>query len=582
VNNPIATKNPKHGRFLEALYKTVQVFSLTEKAIFYILLAITIGTGLTLLSNLNNRFLIEVPNYGGSATEGIVGVPRFVNPVLAASDADKDLTSLIFSGLLKSTSNGSLSPDLAEKYEISADGRTYTFTLRDDLYFHDNKAVTTDDVEFTIQRIQDPTVKSPKRPVWDGVQIQKMDSKRISFTLKQPYAPFLDNFTIGILPKHIWNDVPSDEFSFSELNANAVGSGPYKIDEVKRNSYGLANYYNLQSFKNYALGKPFIKNINFRFYQNESDLIDAFKNDEVTSLAGISPANLEELDMKRSKVISTTLPRVFGVFFNQNQATVFLNKEVRQALNVAIDKKRIVDEVLFGFGEVINSPVPPSSNTTKKVVVVAEETVPRVDEALSILTKAGWTLNTKTGVMEKKIADVVVPLSFSLATGDSAELRQTAELVMEDWRKIGVSVDLKISEIGDLNQNMIRPRKFDALLFGEVVGWEFDLYPFWHSSQRNDPGLNVALYANIAADKILESIRTTQEKAERRVKAGEFEGLFTADMPAVFIYSPSFVYVTPASLQNISLNELTNPSERFLNVNEWYIETNRVWKIFAY
>ncbi len=581
-NNQITARTPRRGRFLESIYTTVQAFSLTEKAIFYVLIALAIGTGLTLLSNLNNRFLIAVPDYGGSTTEGIVGVPRFVNPVLAASDADKDLTSLVFSGLLKATPNGSLTPDLAQEYTVSTDGKTYAFTLRDDVYFHDGTPVTTEDIEFTIQRIQDPTVKSPKRPIWEGVQIQKIDSKRISFILKQPYAPFLDNFATGILPKHIWKDVPSDEFSFSELNANAVGSGPYKINTVKRNSYGLANYYDLRAFSDYALGEPFVRDINFRFYQNETDLIEAFKNEEVNSLAGISPANLGQLDLEKSRVISTTLPRVFGVFFNQNQAPVFLNKEVRQALDVAIDKDKIIREVLFGYGEVINSPVPPSNNDSEKSEATTTESQLRVDQALSILTKAGWTLNAKTGVMEKKSGEKVIPLSFSLATGDSGELRQTAELIIEDWRKIGVSVDLKISEIGDLNQNMIRPRKFDALLFGEVVGREYDLYPFWHSSQRNDPGLNVALYANIATDKILESIRVTQDKAERKIKAGEFEALFKADMPAAFVYSPAFVYVTPANLQNISLSELTNPSERFLNVNEWYIETNRVWKIFAY
>jgi peptide/nickel transport system substrate-binding protein len=198
------------------------------------------------------------------------------------------------------------------------------------------------------------------------------------------------------------------------------------------------------------------------------------------------------------------------------------------------------------------------------------------------LTEAGWTLNTKTGVMEKKAGAETNVLTFSIATGDATELRRTAEFVKEDWEKIGASVELKVSEIGELNQNVIRPRKFDAILFGEVVGRELDLFPFWHSSQRNDPGLNISLYANISADKILEDLRLTQDRDERMEKVKEFEELFKRDLPANFIYSPHFIYITPRKLENVSLGELSHSGERYLNVHEWYIEKNKVWRMFAY
>lgn len=562
--------------FLQSCYTIVRSFSATEKLIFSSLVVIAVISGLMLLSRLNSKFLVAIPDYGGSVSEGIVGVPRFVNPVLAISDADKDLTTLVFSGLLKATPEDALIGDLAKEYKISDDGRTYTFTLKDDVVFHDGESVTTDDIEFTIQRIQDPTIKSPLRSVWDGVIVQKIDSRTISFTLKQAYAPFLNNFTLGIIPRHIWKDIPSDEFSFSEFNMSAIGSGPYEIRNVKLNSHSLPTLYSLRSFNSYILGRPFVKNLDLHFYQNENDLIKAFKGGDIESMSGISPENLSGVDTEDSTIITTTLPRVFGVFFNQNQSAVFLNKEVREALSVAVDKDRVVDDVLMGYAETISSPVP-SSHT----LMAATSTQSRVDRALGILTKAGWTLNTQTGIMEKKINNVVVPLSFTLATGDAVELKRTAELIKEDWEKIGASVDLKVFEIGDLNQNVIRPRKFDALLFGEVVGREYDLYPFWHSSQRNDPGLNIALYANISADRILETLRLTQNRDERKKKAVEFENLFKSDMPAVFVYSPHFIYVVPEKLQNVALGEILYPGERFLNVYKWHIESNNVWKIFA-
>lgn len=593
----INPNNAKRGPFLRSFYETIHAFSLTERVIFYILLVVAITTGLILLSGLNNRFLVAVPDHGGTVTEGVVGVPRFVNPVLAISDADRDLVSLVFSGLLKTTPEGKLIGDLSDSYEISEDGRTYTFTLKDDVFFHDGDRLTTDDIEFTIQRMQDPTVKSPKRPIWDGVSIQKIDSRKISFTLRQAYAPFIENFTVGIIPQHIWKNVPSDEFSFSELNVEAIGSGPYKVDKVKRNSFGLSTYYGLRAFDKYALGHPFVKNIVLYFYQTETELLKAFEDGVVNSMSGVSPGNLDGLSLDDSQTLTSTLPRVFGIFFNQNQASVFLHKEVREALSVAIDRDRIIDNVLFGYATAIDSPVPvknivsTSTTATQTTANSGSEandqktspvTSPRVERALTILTNAGWTLNEKSGIMEKKTGSTVTTLSFSVATADAVELRRTAELTKEDWEKIGASVEIKVSDIGDLNQNVIRPRKFDAILFGEVVGRELDLFPFWHSSQRNDPGLNIALYANITADKILENLRLTQDRDEREKDVREFEALFKKDLPAAFVYSPHFIYVVPEKLRNVRLGELSHPGERYLDVHEWFIETNKVWKFFAY
>jgi peptide/nickel transport system substrate-binding protein len=250
---------------MKSFYEANHAFTLTERIFFYVFVLIAIISGLTLLSRLNNRFLMTVPDYGGSFTEGIVGVPRFINPILALSDPDQDLVSLVFSGLLKATPEGTIIDDLSQEHTISDDGKTYSFTLREDAQFHDGKPVTTDDIAFTIERIQDPTVKSPKRTIWEGVVVKKIDSRRITFTLKQAYAPFIENFTLGILPRHIWKDIPSDQFSFSERNVEAVGSGPYAIKKVSRNSYGLPTFYNLRAFSDYSLGKPFVKDITLNF-----------------------------------------------------------------------------------------------------------------------------------------------------------------------------------------------------------------------------------------------------------------------------------------------------------------------------
>lgn len=554
--------------------------SQTEKLIFFVLLTAFVISGISIAWKVNNSFLIAVPDFGGKIEEGIIGIPRFINPVLEASDADKDITALVYSGLIKATPEGKFIPDLAKEFSISSDGRAYTFTLKDNIKFHDGKEITTDDVEFTIQKIQDPTIKSPKRPAWEGVIINKSSQKEITFTLRQPHANFIEDLTVGILPKHIWKDIPTDEFSFSQFNITPVGNGPYKVGNVKRSSIGLPLYYDLKSFKDHTLGRPFIDRIITRFYQNEKELLDAYKSGEIETLNGISPKYATEIKKEESKIDVSTLPRIFAVFFNQNQAPVFVNKEVRQALAIAIDKDQVIKDVLDGYGEAIDGPLLPEIGSVKKQL--ATSTKSKIDEALSILKRNGWELNKDTGVMEKEVKkDNIVALKFSLATGDAPELKQVAEILKETWEKIGASVDIKIFETGDLNQNIIRPRKYDALFFGEVVGQGADLYSFWHSSQRNDPGLNIALYTNLRTDKLLEELRTTNDEKAQQDKLREFQSIIKDDVPAIFIYAPEFIYLIPKTVQNIKLGHISNSGERFLNVNEWYINTNKVWKIFT-
>lgn len=567
------------ARLRARIEKAVESFSATERIVFGVAVVLFITTGLLTLWDTNNHYLVQVPEAGGTLTEGIVGAPRFINPVIALSDTDRDMTNLVYSGLLSFTSDGTPVPDLAYSYNLSEDGRTYSFTIRDNARFHDGSLVTADDVEFTIQKIQDSAIKSPKRAAWEGVIVNKKNDHEISFTLRQPYAPFIENLSIGILPKHLWQGVSNEEFAFSNLNTSPVGSGPYKVHSVKRDSLGLPTSYELTTSKTYALGAPFVKYIVTKFYQNETDLVGAYKRGDIDSMGGISPENIGLIDTSASSVTTINLSRIFAVFFNQNQASVFVNKEVRQALNVALDRTAIVTEVLGGFGSPAYEPLLGENETGDTTHLSATD---RINMAIDILTKNGWAVNDKTGLMEKKTKKAPIQLSFSLATGSAPELKHAAEMIRDQWQKIGARVDVQVFDIGDLNQNVIRPRKYDALFFGEVVGKDYDLFPFWHSSQRNDPGLNIALYTNIKADKLLESMRSTQNRDERITQWQQLKAILDDDVPAVFVYSPDFIYITPKTLHTTTPTEIVNSSERFAHVSTWYIDTNNVWKIFTH
>lgn len=533
-----------------------------------------------MLWKVNTSFMVKVPAHGGELTEGIIGSPRFINPLLAIGDADKDLSTLIYSGLMRATPEG-LIPDLAESYTISEDGLTYDFILREDAMFQDGEKVTSDDIEFTITKALDPALKSPKRGNWDGITVQKVSDREIRFILKQPYGPFLENTVLGILPKHIWKDATADQFSFSEYNINPIGSGPYKVKSVDRNSSGVPTKYTLKSFSKFTLGEPYIKTLSIQFYSSEEALREAFTKGDIESAYGFSAQSIHELATNEIRIEESVLPRVFGVFLNQNQATVFAHKEVREALNASIDRNSIVANVLFGYGTSINNPIPPKDSVSIPDTRTEDE---RLQEASTILGKAGWTKNTESGIWElvdKKTKKVTSTLSFSLSTGDATELKAAAEEIQGDWEKLGAKINLQIFETGDLNQNIIRPRKYDALLFGEIVGRDLDLYPFWHSSQRNDPGLNIALYVNSTADKLLEEARATSDFTRRDTLYTSFAAEVAKDVPVIFTYSPSFLYILKPTVEGFSLGLITNPSERFGNIYKWYIETDNVWSIFT-
>ncbi len=560
-------------------------FSKKERTIFVVLLTVLLLSTISILQSINKYFMVQVPLRGGYISLGIVGVPRFINPILASSLTDQDMVSLTYSGLMRKNINGALILDLAEKYEKSENGLTYTFTLKNNLYFQDGKPVTSDDVVFTINKVKDSIIKSPYKVNWDGVNVEKIDEKTVKFILKQPYASFLENATLGIMPMHLWDNSPME---LNDANTNPIGSGPYIVNSIGKQSSGIIDYYKLVPFKKFILGEPYIENIDLRFYQNEDSLIKALNNKEVEGVGSIAPANAKILKEKNYQVESLVLPRVFGLFFNQNQNQLFIDKTIIKSIDQTIDKDRIVSEVLLGYGIAIDSPIPlnimrnykSGKGANQKNNAARQDLLKKVRNDLS---KDGWKTGPD-GFLEKTTTEkkkkVTKKLEFSISTSNAEELAKTAELIKQDLADIGIKVEIKTFEAGNLNQDVIRPRKYDALLFGEIINHESDLFAFWHSSQRKDPGLNVAMYTSAKVDKILEEAPVTIDEESRMKKYLQFEEEIKKDMPAIFLYSPDFIYVASRNLKQSEVSRIISPSDRYLNAYSWYIQTENVWKIF--
>ncbi|MBU6323765.1 MAG: peptide ABC transporter substrate-binding protein [Patescibacteria group bacterium] len=512
---------------------------------------------------LENRLLVSVPADGGSLTEGVLGSPRFVNPLLALSDADRDLTALTYAGLMGIDGDGNLVPVLASGYRISPDGKTYTFTLRKDAKFSDGTPVTADDVVFTVEKAQDPGLKSPEQASWDGIEAKALDATTVEFTLPSPYAPFLENTTLGILPANLWRNVSDEQFPFSDLETAPVGAGPFVVKNVSRNASGIITDYTLGASRTYVLGRPHLDRISFSFFSRQEDLAAALAAGAVDSAHSLPGAD----------ALTAPYAEIFGVFFNPNENAVFARAEVRQALSLAIDREAITADVLGGYATPIMGPVPPGSGITETPVPASAS---RIKDAAAILEKGGWTYDSDARTWKNKAAKQD-SLSVTIRTSNVPELKAVASAVKADWEELGVPTDIELYEPGDLNQNVIRPRKFDALLFGMVVGRDRDLFAFWDSQERNDPGLNIASYANKNVDKLLEAARTESDPAKRVQDLQQIEDDISADYPAAFLYAPDFLYRVPAWLKGVTLPQITTPSDRFASVAGWYAATEKVW-----
>ena len=551
----------------ERLNDRIRAFSPGDRLAFYALSGLMALAALAGLYALEQSLLVTVPARGGTLIEGEVGSPRFINPLLAISDADRDLAMLTYAGLMGLSGEGGLVPVLAESYEVSEDGKTYTFTMRPDATFSDGTPVTSADVLYTVHKAQDVALKSPEYANWAGVGVAAPDARTVRFTLGKPYAPFLSLTTLGILPARLWQNISDEEFPFSTLETKPVGAGPFMVSSVSRDATGLIERVTLDANQRYALGRPYLDRIVFVFYARAEDLARARAMGAVESAYNIAGPG----------VLTAPYARVFGVFFNPSERQVYARAEVREALSLAIDRQKIVEEALGGYASPIAGPVPPGSSIRQAPIPASASAT---EDAAAALRSAGWAYDGAARAWKHAGAKETLD-RVTLRTSNVPELRSVATAVKADWERLGVQVDVELYEPGDLSQNVIRPRKYEALLYGMVIGRSEDLYAFWSSQERNDPGLNISLYANKTVDALLEEARTSSDPQVHLAALQKIEDTVAAEYPAAFIYAPDFTYAVPSDLAGVLLPQIVTPADRFAGVDRWYRATDRVWPFFV-
>jgi len=631
-----------------------------EKILFFIFLILASCSFIFLLITFYFENTQIKPASDGIYIEGLVGSPRFINPIYAqARDVDRDLTELIFSGLMKYNSKGEIVKDLAESFEPKDEGKIFEIYLKENITWHDGKPLSTEDVIFTIKTIQDSDFKSPLRAAWLGVEIEKISDLAIRFKLKNPSASFLENLTLKILPKHIWEGISSENFPLSEYNLRPIGSGPYKFKDLKVEKEKIISL-DLIKNQNYHSKIPYLDQITFYFFESEEELI---KN--LIKIKGFSPISFKNSKNERFENYFIPLPRYFAIFFNLEKTKIFAEKEVRQALNYGTNKSEILERVIENQGQIVNSPILPEIFNLNPPAKIYEF---NLEKAKEILNKAGFLENeqglrekiikkerefefkndlklgsrgeevrklqeclakdpeiypggeitgffgnsTKKAVIKfqekykkevlepggfkegtgmvgeatrRKLNEICFPeiretlsLKFSLATADQSILIETAEILKDQWKNLGIEVEIKKFDRPTLEREIIKKRDYEALLFGQVLPLILDPFPFWHSSQKIDPGLNLALYENETVNKLLEQAREILNSEERAKKYQEFQDILIEEAPAIFLFSPDYPYFISKEIKGVNLEKIANPAKRFSEIEEWFIKTRRAWK----
>lgn len=672
------TKFPKFSQWKQ-LFK---ILNKNERILFLVLVVLATLSAIYLVIGfyLNNTKLS--PSYSGTYTEGVVGQPRFINPIYGeTNDVDRTLIDLIYSSLVTYDKDGKIINDLAESYQISGDGRTYTFQLKDNLYWQDGIPLTTDDIVYTIKTIQNSDYKSPLRANWLDVDVNKISDKFISLSINTPYNSFLENCTVKIIPQHIWKDVLAESFTLSSYNLQPIGSGPYVLSKIQGTNTAFIKNLTLQVNHKYYNKLPYIQKIYFTFFNSKDELISAANQKKID---GFDISTLEENETLAEKeirqgwsknekflVYSFSLPRYFAVFFNTNSKTnnsgILSDVNITQALNYSVNKQELLQKVQTSFKNnitIVDSPILPDyfnysaptvnynydlnaanklleksgykypANATEETprekvntkkpafqfksylkvgssgseVTELQGCLSRLDENFKTLLegesngKYGKGTESAVTAFQKKYMPTVestgeigpttraqlnslclarqnnsIPLQFTLTTINQPQLVLISNLLKDYWQKAGALVQIKVVELSEL-KNIIKSRNYDALLYGEAFGTLPDLYPFWHSTQINDPGLNLSEYQNKTADQLLKDARETLDNEVKKQKYERLQEIILTDAPALFLYNPNYIYWVSAKIKGIDTTKIVDPAKRFSNIENWFIKEKITWK----
>lgn len=509
------------------------------------------------------------PVKGGVYTEALVGSVMRLNPLLSPyNPVDREISRLIYSGILRFVGTGAPQADLAETWGVSQDGTLYNVTLKEKAQWHDGQPVTADDVLFTVDLLRKGSdiIPTDIQDFWKDVEVVKLDVLVLQFRLSEPFAPFADYLTFSVLPKHLLDGKSLEEMIDLPFNLQPVGSGPFRFDRVGTED-GTISEVVLAASPNYYGRKPYIDQIVFRLFSDAQAAFEAYQNGEIQGIghvtAEILPQVLAEPELA---LFSARKPELSMVLFNlkSQEAPFFQDAKVRRALLLGLNRQGMVDRLLQSQAVVADGPILPDTwayySNLKRV-----EFDP--DAARKLLKDAGYVLETEGEVVRKKEE---VALRFSLIYPDDEQHQTLAEAIQADWTALGVEVSLEAVPYEAMLVGRLDPRDYQAALVDLNLSRtpDPDPYPFWDQAQATG-GQNYTQWDNRVASEYLEGARVMVNQNERARFYRNFQIIFAQELPALPLFYPVYTYAVDRGVQGIRVGPMFDTADRFNNIADW-------------
>ena len=388
----------------------------------------------------------------------------------------------------------------------------------------------------------------------------------MKFTLPQPFAPFLDYTTIGLLPEHIYAEMPAKELVTSRLDKTPIGAGPMRVAEIG------ADHIRLEPSQFYSGWTPYITSLELRFYPDYPSVLAAFDAGAIDGISRILPGDIqiaaERDDLQLFSSVESGYEDILLNLRNPN-TPFFQDIKVRQALLTSIDREAMLEEALAGQGVVAHSLLTPK-NWAYNPEVRQYDYNPSA--AARLLDEAGWIDTDGDRIRDRD----GLPLSFVLLVKDDNLHMQVGEQLRKDWEAVGVRGEVTPVTLSGLVTDFLAPATFEAALTDWDQAGDPDPYPQWHSSQIDNGGQNYSGWQNEAADALMEQARQTTDEDQRRDLYQQFQDLFAEELPALPLFYPVYTYGVSDRVNNVQIGSLNSPAERFASFPGWYIDSRRV------
>lgn len=515
------------------------------------------------------------PVKGGVYTEALVGSLLRLNPLLNSYNApDRDVSRLIFSGLIRFDSMGAPQPDLAESWGYSQDGTLYNITLRKDAKWHDGQPVTADDVIFTVDLMRKggDVISPDLQDFWKDIEAVKLSDQVVQFRLPEAFAPFPDYLAFGLLPKHLLNGKSADQLVDENFNIQPVGTGPYRFDRLIIENGEIKGVV-LATNKNYYGQKPYIDEIVFRYYPDNASALQAYRDGQVQGIGDVTTDILNEvLSESKLQTYTSRKPELTMVMFNlKNQEATFLqDAKVRKAFLMGLNRQGMIDKLMQSQGIIADGPILPG---TWAYYTGLKRVGYDPDAAKALLKAAGYVLASESDAVRKKEE---VALRLTLSYPDDERHQAMAEIIKANWTVLGAEVTLEPVPYDTLLNDRLGQRDYQAALVDLNLSRtpDPDPYPFWDQGQATG-GQNYTQWDSRVASEYLEQARITVDLQDRAKFYRNFQILFAQDLPALPLFYPVYTYAVDQEVQGVQVGSLFDTSDRFVTVTDWFLSDRK-------